>query len=168
MDDLIFTRNDESLFISFKHSMMQEFEMSDFGKMMYFLGLEILQWNNGIFLYQQKYTRDVLKRVQMDDFNSMHNPIIQGTKLMKDPMGEPLADTLYKQLVGSLMYLTSTRPNFMFVVRLLSWYMAHPTTLHLQVDKRVLRNVKGTLTFCVFYCKEKNHQLMGFSDSDYV
>ena len=77
VDDLIFTRNDESLFISFKHSMMQEFEMSDFRKMMYFLGLEILQRNNGIFLYEQKYARDVLKRFQMDDFNSMHNPIIQ-------------------------------------------------------------------------------------------
>ena len=93
---LIFTGNDESLFISFKHSMIQEFEMSDLGKMRYFLGLEILERDNGIFLCQQKYTRDVLERFQMADFNSVHNPIIQRTKLMKDPMGEPMADTLYK------------------------------------------------------------------------
>ena len=151
VDDLIFTGNDESLSISFKHYMMQEFEMSDLGKMRYFLGLEILQQDNGIFLCQQKYARDVLERFQMADCNSVHNPIIPGTKLMKDPMGEPVADTLYKQLVGSLMYLTSTRPDLMFVVSLLSRYMDHPTTLHLQVAKRVLRYVKGTLAFGVFY-----------------
>ena len=61
-DDLTFTGNDESLFISFKHSMMQEFEISDLGKMRYFLGLEILQRDNGIFLCQQKYAHDILER----------------------------------------------------------------------------------------------------------
>ena len=168
VDDLIFTGNDESLFISFKHSMMQEFEMSDLGKMMYFLRLEILQGNNGIFLCQQKYAPDVLERFQTADCNSVHNPIIPETKLMKDPMGEPLVDTLYKQLVSSLKYLTSTRPNLMFGVNLLSRYMAHPSPLHLQDAKRVLRYVKGTLTFSVFYFKEKNHQPLGFSNSDYA
>ena len=104
----------------------------------------------------------------MADCISVHKPIILGTKLMKDPMGEKVDDTLYKQLVGSLMYSTSTRPDLMFVVSLLSRYMAHPTTLHLQAAKHVLRYVKGTFAFGVFYCQEKNHRLMGFSDSDYA
>ena len=56
---------------------------------------------------------------------------------MKDPMGEHVDSALYKQLVGSLMYLTSTRPDLMFAVSLLSRYMEHPTTLHLQAAKRV-------------------------------
>ncbi|XP_038695492.1 secreted RxLR effector protein 161-like [Tripterygium wilfordii] len=77
--------------------------------MRYFLGLEVLQQDNGIFLYQQKYAREVLERFQMADCNSIHNPIVPGTKLMKDLMGELVDDTFYKQLVGSLMYLTSTR-----------------------------------------------------------
>ena len=101
------------------------------------------------FFYQQKYTRDVLERFQMADCNSVHNPIIRRTKLMKDPMGEPMVDTLYKQVVSILMYLTSTIPDLMFVVSLLSWYMAHPTTLHLQAAKHVLRYVKGLLHCCV-------------------
>ena len=148
--------------------MMQEFEMIDLGKMMYFFGLEILQRNNEIFLGQQKYTHDVLERFQMDDCNSVHNPIIPGTKLMKNPMGELEDDALYKQLVGSLIYLTSTRQNLMSVVSLLSRYMVHPTTLHLLAAKCVLRYAKGTLTFSVFYSKEKNQYLVGFSDSDYA
>ena len=66
-------------------------------------------------------------------------------------------DTLYKHLEGNLIYLTSTRPNLVFVANLLSWYMAHTTTLHLHVAKCVLRNVKSTLVFVVFYCQEVNH-----------
>ena len=104
----------------------------------------------------------------MADCNSVHNPIIPVTKLMKDPMGEPVDDTIYKQLVGSLRYFTSTRPDLLFVVSLLSCYMAYPTTLHLQAAKHVLRYVKGTLPFGVFYFQDKNHQLMGFFDSDYA
>ena len=73
------------------------------------------------FFYQQKNTRDVLERFQMADCNSVHNPIIRRTKLMKDPIGEPMVDTLYKQVVGSLMYLTSNIPDLMLVVSLLSW-----------------------------------------------
>ena len=69
----------------------------------------------------------------MVDCNSVHNLIFLGTKLMKDPMGDPMDDTLYKQLVGSLIYLTSTRPDLMFVASLLSRYMSHPTTLHLHL-----------------------------------
>ena len=71
--------------------------------------------------------------------------------------------TLYKQVVGSLMYLTSTRPDLMFVVNLLSWYMAPPTTLHLQAAKHVLRYVKGTLTLVCFIAKKRTTSLWDFS-----
>lgn len=87
---------------------------------------------------------------------------------MKDLTGEHVDYTLYQQLVGSLMYLTSTRPDLMFVVSLLSRYMSHPTALHLQAAKRVLRYIKGTLEFGVFYRQGGNHQLVGYSDSDYA
>ena len=87
---------------------------------------------------------------------------------MKDLMGEQVDDTFYKQLVGSLMYSTSTRPDLLYVVSLLSRYMAHPTTLHLQAAKCVLRYIKGTTTFSVFYRQGGNHQLVGYFDSDYA
>lgn len=128
VDDLIFTGNDDSLFNSFKCSMMQEFDMTNLGKMRYFLGLEVVQQDNGIFLCQQKYACEILEIFHMTDCNSVHNPIVPGSKLMKDPIGEHVDSTLYKQLVGSLMYLTSTRPDLMFVVSLLK--SLHGTHYH--------------------------------------
>ncbi|XP_039120642.1 secreted RxLR effector protein 161-like [Dioscorea cayenensis subsp. rotundata] len=104
----------------------------------------------------------------MADCNSVNNPIVPGTKLMKDLMGEQVDYTFYKQPVGSLMYLTSTRSDLLYVVGLLNRYMAHPTTFHLQAAKHVLRYIKGTTTFGVFYRQGGNHQLVGYSDSDYA
>jgi len=75
----------------------------------------------------------------MDNSNSVHNPIVPGYKLMKDEDGVKVDKTYYKQVVGSLMYLTATRADMMFVVSLISRYMENPTELHLQATKRVLR-----------------------------
>ena len=84
----------------------------------------------------------MLERFDMDKCNSVHNPIVPGCKLMRDENGVRVDNSRYKQVIGSLMYLTATRPNIMFVVSLLSRYMEHPTELHLQAAKRVLRYLK--------------------------
>ena len=116
VDDLIFTGNDVLMFTKFKNSMKDEFDMTDLGKMRYFLGLEFLQRSDGIFINQKKYALEVLQRFGMDKTNSVHNPIVHGFKLMKDEGGVKVDKTYYKQVVGSLMYLTATRPDMMFVV----------------------------------------------------
>jgi len=139
VDDLIFTGNDEIMFMHFKKSMMVEFDMTDLGKMRYFLGIEVLQSMDGIFISQQKYAQEVLERFNMKQCNPVHNPIVPGFKLTKDENGVRIDGTLYKQIVGSLMYLTATRPDLMFVVSLISRYMERPTKTHLQAAKRVLR-----------------------------
>ncbi|KAJ8617574.1 hypothetical protein MRB53_013760 [Persea americana] len=92
----------------------------------------------------------------------------QGFKMDKDSAGMAVDSTMYMQMVGSLMYLTSTRPDIMFVVSLLSRYLAHPTALHLQAVKRVLRYIKGTLTYGIFYKKGGNKELLAYTDSDYA
>ena len=136
--------------------------------MRYFLGLEVLQRSDGIFISQKKYALEVLQRFGMDKSNSVHNPIVPGFKLMKDEGGVKVDKTYYKQVVGSLMYLTATRPNMMFVVSLISRYMENPTELHLQVAKRVLRYLQGTTEFGIFYRKGGDDELVTYTDSDHA
>ncbi|TXG53854.1 hypothetical protein EZV62_019110 [Acer yangbiense] len=95
--------------------MMVEFDMTDLRKMRYFLGIELIQRSDGIFIGQKKYTHEVLDRFRMDGCNPVHNPIVLGFKLMKYEDGVKIDSTFYKQIVGSLMYLTATRPDIMFI-----------------------------------------------------
>ena len=115
VDDLIFTGNGESIFYEFKSSMMREFDMTDLGKMRHFLGVEVLQKTNGIYISQKKYALDVLKIFGMEESNYVHSPIVTGFKVFKDENGVKVDATFFKQMVGSLMYLTVTRPDLMLV-----------------------------------------------------
>ncbi|XP_050125167.1 secreted RxLR effector protein 161-like [Malus sylvestris] len=168
VDDLIFTGNDELLFKQFKRSMMVEFDMADLGKMRYFLSIEVVQKTDGIFISQRKYAQEVLERLNMDQCNSVQNPMVPGFKLTRDEEGVGVDSTLYKQMVGSLMYLTATRLDLMFTISLISRYMEHPTESHLFEAKRILRYVKGTVGFGVFYKKGGDEELIGYTDSDYA
>ena len=168
VDDLIFTGNDESMFAEFKKSMMIEFDMTDLGKMRYFLGVEVMQRIDGTFISQKKYVMEVLERFGMDKSNPVHNPIVPREKLQKDEDGIRIDSTYYKQIVGSLMYLTNTRPDVMFVVGLISRYMEHPTKIHLQAVRKILRYLKGTVDYGVFYKKEGNEELVAYTYSDYA
>lgn len=169
VDDLIFTGNDKRFCDEFKNSMMLEFEMTDLGKMKYFLGVEVKQCQDGIFICQRKYAKEVLVRFGMEESNSVKNPIVPGTKLHKDEGGERVDETMFKQLVGSLMYLTVTRPDLMFGVCLLSRFMSSPRVSHWLAAKRILRYLKGTTRLGIFYRSgEKNMNLVGYTDSDYA
>ncbi|GKA99022.1 retrovirus-related pol polyprotein from transposon TNT 1-94, partial [Tanacetum coccineum] len=168
VDDLIYTGNDKEMFEVFKKSMMTEFDMTDLGKMRYFLGIEVEQRTDGIFIGQRKYAQEMLRKFNMDQCNAVHNPIVPGIKLTKDDEGTEVDGTIYRQMVGSLMYLTTTRPDLMFAVSLISRYMKRPTESHLASARRVLRYVKGTINFGIFYRKGGNKELIGFTDSDYA
>jgi hypothetical protein len=170
VDDLIFTGNDEGMFRTFKQSVMKKFEMTDLGKIKYFLGIEVTQSAGGIFICQKKYAREVLERFKMDDCNPVQVPIISGTKLARDGEGEKIDSTYYKQMIGSLMYMTATRPDLTYDVSLISRFMEAPTELHYQAVRKILRYLKGTLDYGLFYKKRKSerHELVGFSDSDYA
>ena len=169
VDDLIFIGNDRIMCDEFKNSMMLEFDMSDLGEMKHFLGIEVKQCVDGIFICQRRYAKDVLARFGMEDSNAVKNPIVPGTKLRKDEGGIRVDETLFKQVVGSLMYLTVTRPDMMFSVSLISRFMARPTMAHWLAAKRILRYLKGTINLGIFYRKqESNPELMAFTDSDYA
>jgi hypothetical protein len=168
VDDLIFTGNDPMLFEQLKTSIMTEFNMTDLGRMRFFLGIEVLQRTDGIFISQCKYAQELLQRFKMNQCNSVHNPAVPGFKLTKDEEGIIVDSTFYKQIVGSLMYLTATRPDLMFIVNLISRYMERPTESHLQAAKRVLRFVKGTTSFGIFYKKGGSAEFFGYTDSDFA
>ena len=116
------------MFKEFKKSMMDEFEMSDLGMMHYFLGIEVVQSNAGIFISQKKYVGEILDRFHM-------HPTAFGCKLHKDHEGKKVGNTFFKQIVGSLMYLTATRPDIMYSVCLVSRYMKYPTEEHASCQK---------------------------------
>ncbi|RDX92335.1 putative mitochondrial protein, partial [Mucuna pruriens] len=168
VDDLIYTGNDMSMMIKFKKSMMQAFDMTDLGKMRFFLGIEVLQKPGGIFVCQQKYANDVLKKFAMSESKHVKSLIVPGRKISRDVDCVIVDDTYFKQIVGSLMYLTATRPDIMFNVSLISRYMSKPTELHLQAAKRILRYLKGTTSYEIFYRKEGEENLHAFTDSDYA
>ncbi|XP_068490452.1 secreted RxLR effector protein 161-like [Phaseolus vulgaris] len=100
----------------------------------------------------------------MSDSKPVTNPIVPGFKISRDTNGAEVDDTYYKQIVGSLMYLTTIRPNIMFSVSLISRYMSKPTELHLQAAKRILRYLNGTTNHGIFYKKGEEKELLVFTD----
>lgn len=104
----------------------------------------------------------------MDRSKPVHNPIVLGLKLSEDEDGQKNDSTLYKKLVGSLMYLTVTRPDMMFLVSILSRYMGSPTEVHVRAAKRVFRYLRGTYGLGIFYKKGEKKELIAYTNSDYA
>ena len=156
VDDLIYTSNNKTMLADFKKSMMKEFDMTDMGLMHYFLGIEVVQSSAGVFISQKKYALEILDKFMLKDCNSVITPSEVGLKLSKSGAGKRVDSTLYKQIVGSLMYLTSTRPDIMHAVNLISRYMENPTEVHLLAAKRIFRYLKGTVDFGIYTKGVKN------------
>ncbi|GJW95942.1 uncharacterized mitochondrial protein-like protein [Tanacetum coccineum] len=94
--------------------------MSMMGEMKFFLGLQVNQFSNGIFINQSKYILDILKRFGMENCDTVPTPMVEQAKLKLDLVGKPVDHTDYRSMIGSLMYLTSSRPDIMFATCL--WY----------------------------------------------
>jgi len=166
VDDLIFTR-DLSIY-DFKASMKREFDMTDLGLMKYFLGIEVTQSEDGIFIFQSKYANDILKRFRMQNYKPVVTPIVIGTKLSKDGHGLDIDPTLFQQLVGSLKYSNTIRPNIMFGVSLISRFMESPKSTHWLVGKMILRYVVGIRNYGILYAFDLDFKLIGYRDSDFA
>jgi hypothetical protein len=133
-----------------------------------FLGLEIWKSPEKIFLNQGKYVIELLKRFDMLECKSMNTPMETNLKLLVDTSSELIDATLYRQIVGSLMYLTNTKPDIWFVVNTLSQYLVEPRCVHLVVAKHVMRYLKGMLDFGLCYNGDQEFRLIGYTDSDWA
>ncbi|XP_026405475.1 uncharacterized protein LOC113300488 [Papaver somniferum] len=151
----------------FREDMVKEFEMTDLGLMSYFLGIEVQQTERGIFINQQRYADGILKRFKMDNCNPILTPTEERMKLTKDESGELVNSTDFKSLVGCLRYLTSTRPDIMYAVGLVSRFMKLPRQSHLQAAKRILKYVKGTISLGILYTVSEDPKFVGYTDSDW-
>jgi hypothetical protein len=121
-----------------------------------------------IFLNQGKYTVEILKRFDMLECKSMNTPMETKLKLLVDTSSELVDATLYKQIIGSLMYLTNTRPDICFAVNTLSQYLVEPRRVHLVATKHVMRYLKATLDFGLYYNGDQDFRLIGYTDSDWA
>ncbi|KAK6156644.1 hypothetical protein DH2020_010892 [Rehmannia glutinosa] len=130
--------------------MTREFEMTYIGLMAYYLGVEVKQQEYGIFISQEGYAKEILKRFKMDNCKPINTPVECGIKLSKYDGEEKVDPTLYKSLVGSLRYLTCTRPDILYATGVISRYMENPTTTHMKAAKRILRYLKGTINYGLF------------------
>jgi hypothetical protein len=165
VDDLILTGRDSKLLNHVKTSLKKKFEMKDLGFLHYFLGLQFLQTNEGIFLSQSNYACDLLHHFHMDDCKPNPSPFQYGVKLTTTYTSLEVDATLYRQLVGSLLYLTHTYPDLSFVVGLVAQYMQMPHEIHWKEAKSILFYVRGTVQFEIHYNSGGTPLLFGFTDS---
>lgn len=167
VDDLFITGTSATVISQFKKKMNEKFDMSDLGKLSYYLGIEVSQKKGFTELKQTAYAKKLLDKAGLSECNSVSYPMEPRIQLSKDEEGRAVNSTVFKSLVGGLRYLVHTRPDIAFSVVLVSRYMERPTNLHMNAVKRILRYVKGTVDYGLIYAKGTgNYLLSGYSDSD--
>ncbi|XP_056850242.1 uncharacterized mitochondrial protein AtMg00810-like [Raphanus sativus] len=124
--------------------MTQEFEMSMCGELKYFLGLQVSQSEKGVFISQSAYANNLVKRFGMENSKVSKTPMSTSLKLARDEAGEDVDVKLYRGMIGSLLYLTASRPDLSFSVGVCARYQAKPKVSHLNAVKRIIKYVKGT------------------------
>ncbi|MDL1135888.1 reverse transcriptase domain-containing protein, partial [Yersinia pestis] len=142
--------------------------MSMLGELKFFLGLQVQQLKHGIFISQMKYIKEMLKRFNMEDSKPVSTPMTTNTKLSKDDKGSSVDHTTYRSMIGSLLYLTATRPDLLQAVCMVARFQASPTETHLTAVKRIFRYLKGTMELGIWYPKGKSFTLVAYSDADWA
>ncbi|WVZ97487.1 hypothetical protein U9M48_043017 [Paspalum notatum var. saurae] len=160
VDDIIFGSTNEEYCTEYGKMMAKEFEMSMIGELTFFLGFQIKQLRERTFIYQEKYTRDLLKRFKMDDCKPIETPMATNIKLDPDESGIKVDQTLYRSMIGSLLYLCASRPDIMFSVCLCARFQADPKESHLTAVKRILRYLKHTPSIGLWYPKGASFELL--------
>ncbi|KAM7529809.1 hypothetical protein LguiB_033219 [Lonicera macranthoides] len=168
VDDMIITGDDLNGIRHLKAYLGSCFEMKDLGNLRYFLGIEVDHSSTGYFISQVKYASDIINRAGLTDNKIADTPLEMNAKFSPSD-GNPLANpTLYRQLVGSLNYLTITRPDISHAVHIVSQFMSTPRSVHFAAVLRIIRYVKGTIHKGLYFSSASNLTLQGYSDSDWA
>nr|GEY68997.1 hypothetical protein [Tanacetum cinerariifolium] len=152
----------------FAKIMHDEFETSMMGELNFFLQLQIKQMEDDIFFNQSKYIKEMLKKLGLEDSKPMKTPMSSDTKLTKDEECELVDSTMYRGMIGSLLYLTASRPDIMFSVRLCARFQEALKTSHLEAVKGIFRYIKGTTHLGLWYPKGTGIETVVYADSDHA
>ena len=147
-----------------KQQLSEQFQMSDLGPLSYFLGIEVMHSAKGYYISQSKYIQDLIARSGITDNRTAATPMDLHLQLRPND-GTPLEDpSRYRHIVGSLVYLTVTRPDIAHAVHILSQFVSAPTSVHFGHLIRVLRYLRGTSSQCLLYARDSPLQLYAYSD----
>ncbi|GKA30065.1 putative ribonuclease H-like domain-containing protein [Tanacetum coccineum] len=168
VDDIIFGSTKKELCDEFEKLMKDKFQMSSMGELTFFLGLQVQQKKKGIFISQDKYVHEILKKFNYTDVKSASTPTDLERPLVKDADADDVDEHLYRSMIGSLMYLTASRPDIMFAVCACARFQVSPKTSHLLAVKRIFRYLKGKPSLGLWYSKDSPLELVAYTDSDYA
>nr|GEV17408.1 uncharacterized mitochondrial protein AtMg00810-like [Tanacetum cinerariifolium] len=153
---------------AFEKLMKDRFQISLMGELTFFLGLHVKQKPDGIFISQDKYVAQILRKFCLTNEKSASTPINTKKPLIKDPDDEDVDVHTYRSMIGSLMYLNSSRPDIMFTVSTGARFQVIPKVSHLHAVKRIFRYLKGKPHLGLWYPKDSPFNLVAYSDSDYA
>ena len=166
MDDIVFGSTINHLAQEFSKEMKKEFEMSMVGELNYFLGLQVKQWKDGIFISHEKYVKNLVKKFGLDSKNYTSTHMSSSVKLSLDPTSVKVDPILYQSMISSLLYLIASRPNITFSVGVYAQFQLAPKGSHLTVIKQIICYINGTSDYGSWYSKDSNECLAGYSDVD--
>ncbi|GJX45698.1 retrovirus-related pol polyprotein from transposon TNT 1-94 [Tanacetum coccineum] len=168
VDDIIFGSTKKDLCNAFEKLMHEKFQMSSIGELTFFLGLQVQQKKDGIFISQDKYVVEILKKFRLTEVKTASIPMETQKPLLKDEDGEEVDVHMHSSMIGSLMHLTSSRLDIMFTVCACARYQVNPKVLHLHAMKRIFRYLKGQPKLGLWYPKDSPFDLVAYTDSDYA
>jgi len=142
--------------------------MNMIGELYYFLSLQVKQTAEGIFISQSKYAKDLVKRFGLDGKSHARTPMSTSVKISSDLAGKSVDPSLYRSMIGSLLYLTASRPDITFSVGVCACFQANPKESHLTTVKHIIRYVNDTLLYGIWYSRETNLVIAGYSDADWA
>ncbi|GJY77366.1 putative ribonuclease H-like domain-containing protein [Tanacetum coccineum] len=168
VDDIIFGFTNKELCTAFEKLMKDKFQMSSMGELTFFLGLQVPQKEDEIFISQDKYVAEILKKFNYTDVKSASTPVDLHKTLVKDGDVDDVDVHLYISMIDSLMYLTTSKPNIMFAVCTCARFQVTPKTSHLLAIKRIFRYLKGKPTLGLWYYRDFPFELVAYTNSDYA
>ncbi|GJY36545.1 retrovirus-related pol polyprotein from transposon TNT 1-94 [Tanacetum coccineum] len=168
VDDIIFAASTPELCDLFAKIMCSKFKMSMMGKISFFLGLQIFQNPRGIFINQSKYALESLKKYDFDSCDPMDTPMVEKSKLNEDKEGKAVDPSHYRGMIGTLLYLTASRPDLQFAICMCARYQARPTEKHLHAVKRIFQYLRGTINRGLWYPKDSLISLTASTDADHA
>ncbi|GJT02972.1 putative RNA-directed DNA polymerase [Tanacetum coccineum] len=168
VDDIIFGSTKKELCDEFEKLMKDKFQMSSMGELTFFLGLQVQQKKKGIFISQDKYVHEILRKYNYTDVKSASTPTYLEKPLFQDGDVADVDEHLYRSMIRSLMYLIASRPDIMFAVCACARFQGSLKTSHLLAVKRIFRYLKGKPSLGLWYSKDSPLELVAFTDSDYA